>query len=79
LPSKALGIAGGGRIATDPKDSEGNTAIERVFQFDLRLSPPPRDAKYGTRVYLRFNHEWEPLGWQWYRRLRQLFLSYFDA
>ena len=79
LPSKALGVAGGGRVPTDPKDNEGNTAMERVFQFDMQLSPAPEHAKYGTRVYLRFNHEWEALGWQGYRRLRQLFLSYFDA
>jgi putative peptide zinc metalloprotease protein len=79
LPSRALGIAGGGRLATDPKDADGNTAMERVFQFDMRLSPAPEEAKYGTRIYLRFSHDWEALGWQWHRRLRQLFLSYFDA
>lgn len=79
LPSKVLGTGGGGRLATDPKDPEGNTAIERVFQFDLQLAPLPSHVKYGTRVYLRFNHDWEVLGRQWYRRLRQLFLSYFDA
>jgi putative peptide zinc metalloprotease protein len=79
LPSRALGAAGGGRLATDPKDNDGNTAMERVFQFDMRLSPLPGDVNYGTRVYLRFNHDWEALGWQWHRRLRQLFLSYFNA
>jgi putative peptide zinc metalloprotease protein len=79
LPSRALGIAGGGRLATDPKDGDGNTAMERVFQFDMRLSPPPDEAKYGTRIYLHFSHDWEALGWQWYRRVRQLFLSYFDV
>ncbi len=79
LPSKALGVAGGGRIATDPRDGESATAIERVFQLDVRLSPPPSDAKYGLRVYLRFDHDWEALGWQWHRRLRQLFLAYFDV
>ncbi len=79
LPSKALGVGGGGRLANDPRDSEGNTALERVFQFDVSLSPAPDDLHYGTRVYLRFNHAWEALGLQWYRRIRQLLLSYFDA
>jgi putative peptide zinc metalloprotease protein len=79
LPSKALGVNGGGRLANDPRDSDGNTAMERVFQFDMRLSPAPIDLYYGTRVYLRFSHYWEALGFQWYRRLRQVFLSYFDA
>lgn len=79
LPSKALGTTGGGRIATDPRDADGNTVLERVFQFDVRLSPTPSDLYYGTRVYLRFSHAWEPLGVQWYRRLRQLFLSHFDV
>jgi putative peptide zinc metalloprotease protein len=79
LPSKALGASGGGRIAVDPRDNEGGTVLERVFQFDVRLSPTPSDLYYGTRVYLRFSHAWEPLGFQWYRRLRQLFLSHFDV
>jgi putative peptide zinc metalloprotease protein len=79
LPSKALGVSGGGRLPNDPRDTEGNTAFERVFQFDISLSPAPEDLRYGTRVYLRFNHEWEALGLQWYRRARQLLLSYFDA
>jgi putative peptide zinc metalloprotease protein len=79
LPSKALGLNGGGRLANDPRDADGKTAIERVFQFDLRLTPAPTDLYYGTRVYVRFNHDWEALGFQWYRRLRQVFLSYFDA
>ena len=79
LPSKALGVTGGGRLANDSRDAEGNTAIERFFQFDMRLSPAPVDLFYGTRVYLRFSHDWEALGFQWYRRLRQVFLSYFDA
>ena len=79
LPSKALGVNGGGRLANDPRDADGNTALERVFQFDMRLSPAPDNLHYGTRVYLRFSHDWEALGFQWYRRLRQLFLAYFDA
>ncbi|WP_247386055.1 MULTISPECIES: peptidase M50 [unclassified Bradyrhizobium] len=79
LPSKALGVNGGGRLANDPRDADGNTAMERVFQFDMRLSPAPVDLYYGTRIYLQFRHDWEALGFQWYRRLRQVFLSHFDA
>jgi len=30
--------------------------------------------RLGSRVYVRFDHGREPLGWQWFRRIRQLFL-----
>ena len=33
----------------------------------------------GGRVYIRFDHGLEPLGMQWYRRIRQLFLSRFHV
>ena len=33
----------------------------------------------GGRAYLRFDHDWEPLGWQIWRRARQLLLSRLQA
>jgi putative peptide zinc metalloprotease protein len=51
------------------------TALNRVFQFDLQLSKPVTQAGFGGRAYVRFDHEWEPLGLQLWRRARQLLLS----
>jgi putative peptide zinc metalloprotease protein len=77
LPSKALGASGGGKVAADPRDSSGSKTLQRFFQFDLKLDPVPVGAGFGSRVYVRFEHNWEPLGYQLYRRARQLFLARF--
>jgi hypothetical protein len=29
----------------------------------------------GGRAYIRFDLGWQPIGYQWYRNARQLFLS----
>ena len=79
LPSKALGTLGGGEIAVDPSDADGLLAAQSIFQFDLVL---PEDANLtysGSRVYVRFDHGTQPLGIQWYRSLRQLFLRQFSV
>ena len=76
LPSKALGGAGGGALAVDPGDPHGTKTLQRVFQVDIEL---PEDvaaaAAFGSRAYVRFNHDWEPAGQQIWRRVRQLLLS----
>ncbi len=79
LPSKALFGDGGGAIAADPRDPEGTTAFNRYFQLDLALPPDSEAAAFGARAYVRFNHAWEPLAFQLYRRARQLFLSHLDV
>lgn len=75
LPSQALTTMGGGQLPPDPKDPQGLTALERVFQFDLELEQGAPDARIGTRAYIRFEHEPEPMAYQALRRLRQLFLA----
>lgn len=79
LPSKALTEAGGGRFAADPRDSNQLKTLARTFQFDLELPAGAASANFGSRVLVRFDHGNEPLAEQWYRRLRQLFLSRFEA
>jgi putative peptide zinc metalloprotease protein len=79
LPSLALGTAGGGEVATDPRDPEGNKAMQRVFQFDVALAGRPDRRLFGEHVYVRFDHRRAPLALQWYRRVRLLFLSRFDV
>lgn len=75
LPSKALSTAGGGTSAVDPGDRQGRKTLQRFFQFDLELPPDAPAVVFGSRVYVRFEHESEPLGFQMFRRLRQLFLA----
>jgi len=78
LPSKALAPEGGGTVPVDPRDPKGVKTIERVFQLELELQAPAA-ALYGGRVYVRFDHVPEPLGLQWYRSLRRLFLTRFNV
>jgi putative peptide zinc metalloprotease protein len=78
LPSRALAAGGGGAIAVDPRDSHGTRALQRSFQLDIAL---PADALrlYGSRVHVRFEHPAEPLAWQAWRAVHQLFLSRFHV
>jgi len=75
LPSPALGLGGGGRVPVDPRDTQGVTAMERVFQIDLELPSTLPLLNVGGRAYVRFDHGWEPLAVQWARQVRQLFLA----
>jgi putative peptide zinc metalloprotease protein len=79
LPSKALTSTGGGSLVADPRYPEQARSLERTFQFDLALPPGAAPGYIGSRVYVRFTHDPEPLALQWWRRVRQLFLAKFDA
>ena len=79
LPSRALATSGGGTINPDPRDPDGVRTLERTFQFDLGLAPAAVPAGFGERVFVRFSHPMEPLGWQAWRTLRRLFLSHFQV
>ena len=79
LPSRALATDGGGQIATDPRDTSGPKALERMFQFDVALEGAPPLAVFGERAYVRFEHKREPLAARWYRDVRRLFLSRFGV
>jgi putative peptide zinc metalloprotease protein len=79
LPSAALSPAGGGRIAVDPKDPNGLKTLQRIFLLDLKLPDEAHPGTFGGRVYVRFEHTSEPLLGQWYRRIRQLFLSQLNV
>ncbi len=75
LPSCALGTSGGGKIAVDPVDESGKTALDKVFQFELALSEPASSDYFGQRVHVRFDHGSETLVHQLQRSLRQLFMK----
>jgi putative peptide zinc metalloprotease protein len=79
LPSTILGSVGGGAIATDPRDQEGLKTFENLFQLDLELNEPVEHLLIGGRAYVRFDHGYTPIGFQWYRSLRQLLLRRFNV
>jgi len=79
LPTAALGSAGGGPIAVDPRDKQGVSTLKQVFQLELVLPGEVRSEYLGSRVYVRFNHGFEPAGLQMYRALRRLLLRQFNV
>jgi putative peptide zinc metalloprotease protein len=76
LPNAALSTLGGGVVATDPRKPDTPTALAPWFEFELEL-PAERSRALGERVYVRFEHGSEPLGWRALRAMRQLFMKQF--
>lgn len=81
LPSRVLALDGGGQLATDARDSRGERTLERTFQFDVAVQGVAGATPmfFGQRVHARFEHPPEPIGQQWLRSLRRLFLSQFHV
>ena len=79
LPSPALAVQGGGEIATDPRETKNAKALQRVFQVDVELDGGERLDHFGQRLFVRFEHQMEPLSVQWYRGIRLLFLTSFNV
>lgn len=79
LPSAALGMIGGGKIATDPSGGDGAKALEDIFLFDIAVADNALIQRLGERVYVRFEHAPTPLATRWYRSLRQLLLGRFSV
>jgi putative peptide zinc metalloprotease protein len=79
LPSLALSLAGGGKIGLDPNTSANGeaAALTSLFQFELALPADYPITSLGGRVHVRFIHPDEPLGEQWHRSIRQVFLKRF--
>jgi len=80
LPHPALGYAGGGSIAINPKDPKGQTTMRPQFELWLDLPNPAPGSRSlvtaypGQRVYVRLTLERRlPLLTQWVHRLRQVF------
>jgi putative peptide zinc metalloprotease protein len=79
LPTAALGSTGGGTFAVDPRDGRGVKTLSRVFQLELALPSVARSSYLGSRVYVRFDHGYEPVGFQIYRSFRRLVLRQFNV
>ena len=79
LPTAALGSAGGGPIAVDPRDKQGVTTLRQIFQLELTLPAEVRSEYLGARLFVRFDHGFEPAGFQMYRAFRRLLLRQFNV
>lgn len=81
LPSLALSLQGGGGIGLDPRADakSGPKALNALFQFELQFTGSTRPQTLGSRVFIRFVHDPEPLAEQWYRLIRQEFLRRFSV
>ena len=79
LPSLALSLEGGGEIALVSDESGVPRALERFFQFEVTLLTGPEMNRIGERVFVRFEHDPEPLAFRWYRSIRRLLLRRFDV
>ena len=75
LVSPALGSSGGGEIAVDPTKEGGKHSLKRVFDMEISLDKASPGSVFGDRAFVRFDLGAAPLGWQWFVRLRQVFLS----
>ena len=74
LPSRALGSAGGGRLAIDASDPEGLRTQEPFFQIEVSFASKVPVGEIGGRVHVLFDHGSEPLSAQAARGLRRLLL-----
>jgi putative peptide zinc metalloprotease protein len=74
LPSEVLSTEGGGPFAPDPRARDPLTAFQRFYRVDIAV-PGIGGHPVQERVYALFRHDWEPLGFRWYRSLRQLLLN----
>jgi len=78
LPSKVLSSDGGGPFAPDPRARDPLTSFERFYRVDV-AAPGIGGHPVEERVYALFRHDWEPVGFRWYRGLRQLLLGRLDV
>jgi putative peptide zinc metalloprotease protein len=79
LPSMTLSLQGGGKIGLDPSKQGDGKALEKLFVLDLDLTSGAPANYIGGRIYVRFEHQPEPLAEQWYRDVRRVFLKQFNV
>jgi putative peptide zinc metalloprotease protein len=79
LPSLVLSTRGGGKIPLDPEKPDEPVSLEKIFVFDVQLQDEVRLKELGSRVYVRFEHAAEPIGYQWMRILQGAFMKKIDV
>lgn len=78
LPSAALGVQGGGRLAVDASHPDGTRVAENIFLVDLNIPRYQQQGRYGERAYIKFIHPAKPLALQVYRAIQQTFIRNFS-
>jgi putative peptide zinc metalloprotease protein len=79
VPSLALTTQAGGPIVLDPGKQQKPTSLFSMFLFDVNLLEPVPPRLAGARVYVRFDHGYEPLAFRILRAFRQFFLGQFHV
>ncbi len=79
LYNLALSTEGGGWVSLDPRDPSSGKTVEELFHLELNLPQERTLSNIGGRVYVKFDHGNEPVGWQFYRLIRQVFLEKFNV
>jgi putative peptide zinc metalloprotease protein len=79
LPSAILGVEGGGDVAINPQVAGNLQPLSKHFQFDVTLERAADSPLVDGRYYVKFKHSATPLGWQFARSLRQVFLSVLNV
>lgn len=77
IPSLALSTEAGGDIILDPSGRTALSTLQSVFQFEVATVDPLPVTRVGARALVKFDHGYEPIGYRFYRGLRQLFLRQF--
>jgi len=78
LPSMSLSPEGGGDVVLDPRETQRPRSFEKLFHFDISLGSA-KARGIGERVYVRFEHDPEPLAFRLYRSIRRLLLNKFGV
>ncbi|WP_407493411.1 peptidase M50 [Pseudooceanicola sp. MF1-13] len=79
LPSMSLSTAGGGEIPVTTGEDGMPRAVQDLFHFELEPNDDTVAFDVGQKVHVKFVHDPEPVGFQVYRRFRQLFLRQFNV
>jgi putative peptide zinc metalloprotease protein len=79
LPSPALGVPAGGPLPVDPSAKDGETSLGAFFEIDIELPDGVTLDRWGERAHVRFDHGATPLAVQFYRTIRQVFLTHFNV
>lgn len=77
IPHESLTPTGGGPMVPDPS-ADRPQSLEPYFAVDLYWSGD-LDALVNQRVFVKFQHQAEPLIFRIYRIVRRTFLEYFDV